>query len=132
MKNSQLQIRISDAQKHAIQQAASASHMDVSNWVLSKLFKSPKVRFIEKINELVAVASWVSERKFVLADLANFLQGLSSSELQEVFQAQWSIQLDPLLSNYVAAMLELCAHRAQIDAAHWLSQIEPLEKPWLA
>ncbi|MEI6806606.1 MAG: hypothetical protein WCK49_08905 [Myxococcaceae bacterium] len=123
MKNSQLQIRISDIQKHALQQAASSENMDLSAWVLSKLFLNPRTLFLKKIESLA------SNRKYGFADLADFLKNLNSTDLQEILQVPWSVQLEPLLANYVAAMLELCAHRHKIRAPYWLSQIEPLEDP---
>lgn len=125
MKNSQLQIRISDVQKKALQKAASLEKMDVSSWVLAKLFKSPRVLFLNKIETLFKDPE---KRKYALADLADFLKNLNKEELEEVLQINWFTHQDSLLSNYVAAMLELCAHKYKIPAR--LSYVEPLEIPY--
>ena len=127
MKNSQLQIRVSEAQKKSIQQAAALENRDISSWVLAKLFKSPKAQFLEKINTLFEEPS---QRKYLLADLADFLTHLDSEPLKEVLQTAWFTHQDPFLSNYVAAMLELSAHQHQIPTGTALLPIEPLETPY--
>jgi uncharacterized protein (DUF1778 family) len=124
MKNSQLQIRISEVQKCALQRAASLENMDVSSWVLSKLFQNPRTQFLEKIESLH------NNSKYAFADLADFLKNLSPAELEQVLASPWSTQLEPRMANYIAAMLELCAHKHQIPLPYWLSQIEPLETPY--
>lgn len=125
MKNSQLQIRVSDAQKKAIQHAASLEEMEVSAWVLSKLLKNPQSVFLDKIEFLFKTPE---KHKYALADLADFLKKLNSEELELILRTDWSAQLDPVASNYVAAMLETCAHKHHIPAR--LSHIEPLETPY--
>lgn len=127
MKNSQLQIRVSEAQKKSIQQAAGLENRDISSWVLGKLFKSFRVQFLEKINLLFEKPS---ERKYLLADLADFLTHLDSEGLREVLQTAWFAHQDPFLSNYIAAMLEFCAHQHQIPSGNTLSAIEPLNRPY--
>lgn len=125
MKTSQLQIRISDTQKKAIQHSAFLEKMEVSTWVLAKLFKNSQLLFLDKIELLLKEPQ---KRKYALADLGDFLRNLTSEELESILQTNWSADLDPILSNYVAAMLELCAHKHHIPAG--LSHIEPLEIPY--
>ena len=83
--------------------------------------------FLEKIESLL---SQPEKRKYLLADLGDFLRALSKEELEKILQTHWSVGQDFFISNYVAAMLELCAHRHKISAN--FSHIEPLEKPYFA
>jgi hypothetical protein len=124
-KTSQLQIRVSPAQKAGIQRAARRAGKDVSSWVLDKLLPPEEIRFQECIGRL-AVAAHPS---YSLAELNDLLTGLGSDEFQHAVATPPQIELEPYLSNYVAAMVELAAQLKGVSPPAWVASIPPQDVP---
>ncbi len=99
--------------------------MDLSSYVLAKLFKDPALQFEAKLGRLAS-----HNRKYALADLADYLNALSPEELGRIFLKPWKTLLPAQLSNYVAAMLELSAHQKNLPTPKWLKNIEPDKEPY--
>jgi len=126
-KLSQLQIRVSRAEKAAIRGAAKRAGMDMSSYVLSKVIVTSATRFKECV-----VAAAGPKSSFGLAELNSLLTKLSSFELKGAVAEEPDVALSPFVANYIAAMVELaCAMRA-IPVPHWTRTVIPLEEPWFA
>lgn len=124
-KKSQLQIRVSAAEKAAIQRDARLAGMDMSTYVLSRVLAQPAGRF----RALVAACASSAEPGYALADLNAFLTRLAPGSVRDAVRAAPDARMPPFVANYVAAMVEqTCAQRG-IPCPEWLRQIEPLPEP---
>ena len=123
-KSAQLQIRVSAAQKSAIQRAALRAGMDMSKYVLSRVLSVPAAQFQDTVRPCAGPGS-----RHALAELNTFLSDLSAGELRDAIAAAPIVALTPFLANTVAAMVELaCARRGMVPPA-WTRDIEPLDEP---
>jgi uncharacterized protein (DUF1778 family) len=123
-KSAQLQIRVSPAEKAAIQRAARRAGLDMSSYVLARVLPEPARRF----RELAAALRDPEDARFALAELSSWLVSLGAGELREAV-ASPPPGLTPYLANYVAAMVEYaCAQRGVAPPA-WTSEIAPLTEP---
>jgi hypothetical protein len=123
-KSAQLQIRVSRAEKAAIQRAAKRAGMPMSAYVLARVLSIPVTRF----QECIAAAAG-SQSSFGLAELNTMLTELSTAEVRDAVAASPQIKLSPYLANYVAAMVELACARRAIAVPAWTRAIEPLQDP---
>ena len=64
---------------------------------------------------------------FALAELNDLLSRLTSGELCSAVEHADLTGLTPYLRNYVAAMVELAAHRRDVPPPAWVRDVEPLE-----
>lgn len=126
-KTEQLQIRVTAAEKAAIQRAAARAGMDMSAWVLERLFPHRGRTFQALAKALAAADS--EARRFVLADLNDFLAGLGPAEFNQAVAEPPAARLDAYPANYLAAMLETAAHRLGVLPPPWTAEIAPLEIP---
>jgi len=69
---------------------------------------------------------------FALAELNDLLSGLASEELCRAVEHADLTGLTPYLQNYVAAMVELAAHRQDMPPPGWVHDVEPMEMPRFA
>jgi hypothetical protein len=69
---------------------------------------------------------------FALAELNDLLAGLTSGELCAAVEHADLTGLTPYLRNYVAAMVELAAHRRDVPPPAWVRDVEPLAEPRFA
>jgi len=123
-KSAQLQVRVTEAQKSAIQRAAARLGMDMSSFVLAQVLSAPAQQFQEHIS-----ACTVPEPRFALAELNTFLSDLSAGELRAAVATPPAASLTSFLANTVAAMVELACQRRGIAVPGWTAEIEPLAEP---
>jgi hypothetical protein len=123
-KTAQLQIRVSAAQKGAIQRAAQRAGMGMSNYVLSRVLSVPATQFQDTVTRCAG-----HESRFGLAELNALLSTLPAGELREAIAAPPAVSLTPLLANTIAAMVELACARRGIALPVWTVGIEPLPEP---
>lgn len=128
-KDSQLQIRVSAAEKTAIRKAAQRAGMDVSAWVLSRLLPPAARRFRELTNEL---ARDPARRRFTLAALNDLLTDMPPEAFREAVAEQPTDRLNAWSANYVAAMVETAAHWHRLPPPRWTLAIRPLARPAFA
>jgi hypothetical protein len=126
-KSSQLQIRVSTAEKAIIQRAAKRAGMDMSTYVLSQLISAHAMRFQECVSA-AAGPKW----SFGLAELNTLLTKLSSFELRQAVASAPAVPLSPFICNYVAAMVELACARRAVPIPPWTRAVVPLKDPWFA
>jgi len=124
-KLSQLQVRVSEAEKSAIRRAAQQAGMDMSAYVLSRVLPAPATAFQEAVTAL----SGAAEPSFALAELHSLLAGLTAAELRQAVAAAPQAELSPLLANYVAAMSEMACSQRGLPAPAWTRKIEALTEP---
>ncbi len=125
-KNSQLQIRVSAAEKVAIRSAAQRAGMDVSAWVLSRALPAAGRRFRDLVLQLAGNSA---RRRYILAALNDLLTDTSATAFSEAVAELPPVTWDDWTANYVAAMVETAAHRRQVPAPVWTGTIVPLARP---
>jgi len=124
-KSSQLQIRVSSAEKAAIQRAARRAGLGMSAYVLARVLPAAARRF----QELTAAARDPESARFALAELNSWLAGLGAGELREAVASAPLPGLTPYLANYVAAMVEYACARHDVAPPAWTRSIAPLAEP---
>lgn len=124
-KKSQLQIRVTGADKAAIQSAAQRAGMGMSTYVLSKVLSAGNVR----LRECIAACAEASTLGYGLAELNSFLASLTPPEFRDAVACAPEIKLTPFAANYVAAMIEYGCARCGISTPAWTGEIAPLTEP---
>lgn len=128
-KTHQLQIRVSAAQKTAIQRAAGRAGMDMSTWVLSRLLPPVGPRFRELTRAIARHPTDAAERRFAFAELNDFLAALAPGEFTNAVREPPPEGADPYTANYIAAMVETAAHRDRLPPPAWTERVAPLDEP---
>ena len=121
-----LQIRVTPKEKSAIKDAAARTGMDMSRWVLNKLLPAAHQTFQELVGSF---GEDPTHRRYVLAELNDFLTNLGPFELQQAVADPPQAVLDPYVANYVAAMIETAAGRADVPPPRWTAVIAALPEP---
>jgi hypothetical protein len=124
-KLSQLQIRVSEAEKAAIRTAAERAGLDMSAYVLSRVLSNPA----QELQQAISALTGPTAPSFALAQINSLLSSLTAGELRDAVAASPEVQLAPFLANYVAAMIELACERRAIAVPPWTRRIVPLDEP---
>jgi len=128
-KDQQLQIRVTAAEKAAIQRAAAQAQMDMSQWVLGKLLP----RGVERFGQLTsALDKDPTSARYTLAELNDLLTSLGTTALIAAVAAPPPRTLNSYLANYVAAMVETAMHERGIQPPDWTAAVAPLARPEFA
>ena len=122
-RSSQLQIRITPEQKATLKRLSDRTGQDMSTYVLSRALPDAQRRFAE----LLEMLPDEDQPGFVLAELNDLLSSLAAGELCRAVEHADLAGLSPYLRNYVAAMVELAAHRHDVPPPAWVRDVEPLE-----
>ena len=128
-KTHQLQIRVSAEQKAQIKARAKLAGEDVSKWVLRQVLPPMQDEF-QRLSS--ALASRRKDRSYALAELHDFLRGLSAKTFALAVQAPPVGTLDIFEANYIAAMVEYSCVAKGTELPEWIRDIEPLPTPWFA
>jgi uncharacterized protein (DUF1778 family) len=124
-KSAQLQIRVSAAQKAAIQRQAERAGLDMSAYVLSRVLSLPADQF----QACVAICVADDKAEFGFTELDAFLRKLSAAHIREALASAPLITMTPYVANFVAALVELACARHEVSAPAWTHSIAPLPKP---
>lgn len=124
-KQSQLQIRVSKAEKAAIRSAAARAGLDMSTYVLSRVLSFPAREFNDAVRTLVGPGG-VS---FALADINSLLSKFTAAELRDAVAAAPEVELPPFLANHVAAMVEAACAKRGTPVPAWTRRVPPLDEP---
>ncbi|MGH7570660.1 MAG: plasmid mobilization protein [Gemmatimonadota bacterium] len=127
-KSQQLQIRVTPAQKAALKRLARRAGTDVSSYVLSRVLPTARPR----LNEILHALRDGGDHRFALAELNDFLSGLTSAEFGDAVADVDLNGMSPFLRNYVAAMVEHAACQKGEVPPPWAGDVEPLEEPHFA
>ena len=122
-RSSQLQIRITPEQKEVLKRLSHGAGQDMSAYVLSRALPDARLR----LARLLEALRDDDQPGFALAELNDLLSGLTSEELCGAVEHADLTGLTPYLRNYVAAMVELAAHRRDVPPPAWVRDVEPLE-----
>ena len=126
-RSTQLQIRVTPAEKAAIARAARRAGVGMSEYVLGRALPDQAVQWREWLRQLVRSDG----AKIALAGLSTWLAGLGAGELPGAIDSAPQ-GLSDFHTNYVAAMAEhLCAARG-VDAPAWTREVAPLARPVFA
>jgi uncharacterized protein (DUF1778 family) len=125
-KSAQLQIRVSPAQKTAIERAARRAGMGMSAYVLDRVLPSLARTFAARVDACRDTAS----SRLALAELNAFLSSLTAGELRQAVASPPAAALTEHVSNYVAAMVEYACARAAIAQPAWTRSVKPLREPF--
>ena len=123
-RTSQLQIRVTPAEKTALARAARSAGLGLSAYVLGKVLPAPAAQWQARLKELARS----SGDRIALAGLSAWLARLGAGELALAVEMP-PIPLDEFHANYVAAMVEQLCAKAGMDPPSWTRDIAPLEQP---
>jgi hypothetical protein len=124
-KLSQLQLRVTRAEKSAIRRAARRVGMDMSAYVLSRVLPAPAAAFQEAASALTGPG----EPAFALAEINSLLAGFTAAELRQAVAAAPEAALSSFHANYVAAMTETACNMRGLPVPAWTRRIEALSEP---
>jgi hypothetical protein len=124
-KTEQLQIRVSQKQKHAIRERARRAGMKMSDWVLTQVLPPPQTKF----HELVSEISSSEEPGYPYAELLEFVDSLTKSQFQQAVADAPGVELSPYWTNYLAATVEHAASMKRVEAPSWTGDVPPLAEP---
>jgi len=127
-KTSQIQLRVTPAQKKDLTRRARAEGMDLSSWMLGRLVPPARAR----LQELVHTLADASAPSFAFAAIHDLLADLHRGDFKVVTEGLVLGGLEPFRANYLAAMVEAVAARLRIEPPAWVLRVEPLAVPWFA
>ena len=127
-KTSQLQIRVTTAQKRQLRRAATAAGQDVSTYVLARILPDAGAAFAVTVGQLRGAA----DVSFVLASVHDLLHGLAPAEFGDVTAVADTTHLAPFEANYLAAMVEYAASAKGVTPPAWTRDVPPMETPYFA
>ena len=124
-KTEQLQVRVSPAQKRAIQKQAERARISMSDWILRRLLPSATLIFQDLLVELASA----DDPSYVFAELLDFIDSMAAEQFEEVFAEPPSVRLDPYWACYLAATLEHAASLKHAKAPAWTRDVPALGEP---
>ena len=127
-KSSQLQIRVTPAEKMRLKELAKRSGLDVSHYVLEKVLPAQSKRFHEILHSLRDEKTC----RFGLADLNDFLSDLGAGEFAAAVESVDLAELSLFAANYVCALVEQAAHQCKLPPPAWTKAVAPLSEPYFA
>lgn len=125
-KTSQLQIRVTPAQKAELARRAHSAGMDVSAWVLGRLLPEGRGKFVSLVGQLRREPM----SSFVLAELHDLLESFERADFGAAVESLPRGELDSVSANQLAAMVETRAARLRVQPPGWAAEIAPLREPW--
>ncbi len=125
MKGTQLQIRVSPEEKKRIRAAAKAAGVDMSRWVLEKIFPPLESLFQRRVANLRGGP----DASYAFADIHDFLAALSGPELEIAASEKPDLPQSAFYANYLAAMIEFACYQKGVPPPSWLQDIEGLQNP---
>ena len=125
-RSSQLQIRVTPAEKNALKRLADAAGESVSSYVLARVLPSAELDLVKLYGQLGEVGV---DHRATLSEFEETLDRLSGLELADRVPRPEEGTLSPILLNCVAAMVEVAAHRRGVDPPGWAAETPPLAQP---
>lgn len=128
-RTSQLQIRITEAERVALRRLAEAAGTTISAYVLAQALPRSSPELARLIAELPASGNHQRAR---LQEIADLIGTLSPDEIGNAAPPRALDDLPPPLANQVAALLERAAHDRGVPPPAAASTVRPLERPSFA
>jgi uncharacterized protein (DUF1778 family) len=123
-----LQIRVTPREKTQLVRRARASGQDVSTYVMTRVFPPAEATLLEIVRTLASQP----DPAYALAELNDFLSRLTPLDFASAVRDLPLGDLSPFLQSYVAAMVDLAAHRIDCAPPAWTTEISGLDEPWFA
>jgi uncharacterized protein (DUF1778 family) len=127
-RSAQLQIRVTPQDKRTLKRLARAAGQDLSSYVLSRALPANRLRF----EEILRALAEQEDHRYALAELNDLLTALAPVEISDAVADSDLTGLSPLLSNYVAAMVEQASHLKGVPPPTWAKRVQPLDEPYFA
>ena len=127
-KSSQLQVRVSPAQKASLKRLAEAAGLSLSAYVLSVVLPRTQLEFNERVRALRGGKNHAK----TLSGLVLHLSALSAEEFPGAVDGADIEDLPLLLQNYAAATVEQEAARKGLQAPRWAAQVPQVDRPHFA
>lgn len=127
-KTSQIQLRVTAAEKAELVRRARGAGQDLSAWMLGRLSPRKSERFSELCRELGVSG----QPAYVLAEINDLLSELKASDFESTVESAPRTKLDDLRANQLAAMVDTAAARVARRPPRWVDEIPPLRAPWFA
>jgi hypothetical protein len=125
-RTSQLQIRVTPAEKAALKRLADASGDSVSGYVLSRVLPSAELELGSLLDALTQTGT---NHRVTLAEFQRTLDRLGPVDLTTAVPPPAPGTLSPVLLNCVAAMVESTARRMGSGPPPWVRDVPPLPRP---
>ncbi|MEX0843310.1 MAG: hypothetical protein WD120_03085 [Gemmatimonadota bacterium] len=126
-KTKHIQVRVSPAEKAAIERLAASTNMDVSTYLRTRALPAHRERFDGLVARLANGDP--ADRPYVLAELNDLLTSLSAAELPDAVAAADVGPLPPYEGNYLAAMVEQACARNGVAPPGWTAAVPPIDRP---
>jgi hypothetical protein len=128
MKSTQIQLRVSPAEKAELVRQARSAGLDLSAYMLDRLLSKPARAFAELTRRLARPGG----AALVLAELHDLLARSTRADFVRMTESAPPLRLSPVLENQLAAMVETRASQLRVSPPAWTAEIAPLEQPWFA
>jgi uncharacterized protein (DUF1778 family) len=125
-RTSQLQIRVTAAEKETLKRLAQTAGQSLSAYVLSQALPSTDRRFAEALE---ALADSAADPRGALAALRAVLRDLSAEEMKPALAHPRVRELTPVLQNVVAAVVEQASADKGAEPPAWVQDVLPLDRP---
>ncbi len=125
MRTAQLQIRVTPAEKAAIERAARRAGLGMSAFVLARVLPAGAARWQALAREIARSQG----ARIAFAELSGWLSGLSATELKDAVANAPAAGLADPDANTVAAMVEHACAAAGVAPPAWTADIAPLARP---
>ena len=99
--------------------------MTMSDWILKRALPEAGARFGELVKELAET----QKPRLALAEINDFLFGLTKRQLEIAVELGPDRTLDDFFANYLAAMVETVCAMNGVAVPAWTRHIKPLQKP---
>ena len=99
--------------------------MNLSEWILGKVFPSSQVAFQGLVEALAAS----SQPSYVFAELLEALDPMSADEFEGAVSEAPEVELTPYWLNYLAATVEHAAAAKSARVPSWTRDVAPLDEP---
>lgn len=129
-KSMQIQIRVTAGEKAALRRLARAARLDLSAYVLSRVFPAEQERFAGILLALRSASE--ADARFALAELNDFLSSIAPAFLASAVAHADLRGVSTFHRNYVAAMVEQAAGQKKVLPPAWTRDVPPMESPYFA
>lgn len=123
-KTAQLQIRVSPEQKRTLRRMAREAGTDMSSWILNRVLPAETAAF----HRLVASFAQADGRSIALAELSEYLRGLSAGAFARAVADAPRVSLTAARLSYLAAAIDRAAANRELESPEWARKAPvPLE-----
>jgi hypothetical protein len=127
-RTSQLQIRVSSAQKQRLRRLAASADQDMSTYVLARVLPDEAEEFAALVSQLHRS----QDPSYPFASIHDLLHRLAPADFLRAADAANAAHLSPFKANYLAAMVEHAAAAKHVSPPAWTAGVPALSEPYFA